>query len=115
MARKTLAERMSYLGLYPEDLELLAELRPVLDANVDDIVEAFHRQLLLFPETRRLFLEPNMKERFAAGQRHYMLSLADPQLGDDYVRERERSSSDRRDSSGVEFGDAPRRPASPGL
>jgi signal transduction histidine kinase len=92
MAKKTIVERMSYLGLYPEDLELLAELRPVLDEHVDDIVEAFYRQLLLFPETRRVFLEPNMKELFAAGQRHYMLSLADPQLGDDYLRDRERSS-----------------------
>ena len=92
MANKTLEERMSYLGLAAEDLVLLSELRPVLDAHVDDIVEAFHRQLLLFPETRRLFLEPEIKERFAAGRRHYMLSLAAAQLGDDYLRERERSS-----------------------
>jgi len=92
MAKKSLEERMSYLGLDPEELALLAELRPLLDAHVDDIVEAFHRQLLLFPETRRLFLEPAIKQRFAAGRRHYMLSLADIQLGDDYLRERERSS-----------------------
>jgi signal transduction histidine kinase len=92
MANKTLEERMSYLGLAAEDLALLSELRPVLDAHVDDVVEAFHRQLLLFPETRRLFLEPEIKERFAAGRRHYMLSLAAAQLGDDYLHERERSS-----------------------
>jgi len=92
MAKKTIDERLSYLGLDPEDLALLGELRPVLEAHVDEIVEAFHRQLLLFPETRRLFLEPNIKQRFVAGRRHYMLSLADTQLGDDYLRERERSS-----------------------
>jgi len=92
MAKKSLEERMSYLGLDPEDLALLAELRPLLEAHVDDIVEAFHRQLLLFPETRRLFIEPTVKQRFAAGRRHYMMSLADTEFGDDYVRERERSS-----------------------
>ncbi len=92
MAKKTIEERLGYLGLDPEDLKLLAELRPVLEAHVDDIVEAFHRQLLLFPETRRLFLEPHAKERFVAGRRHYMLSLADTHFGDDYLRERERSS-----------------------
>jgi len=92
MAKKTIEERLGYLGLDPEDLMLLAELRPVLEAHVDDIVEAFHRQLLLFPETRRLFLEPHAKERFVAGRRHYMLSLADTHFGDDYLRERERSS-----------------------
>ena len=92
MAKKTIEERLGYLGLDPEDLKLLAELRPVLEAHVDDIVEAFHRQLLLFPETRRLFLEPHAKERFVAGRRHYMLSLADTHFGDDYLRERERSA-----------------------
>src|SRR5262245_20239239 len=92
MAKKTIEERLGYLGLDPEDLKLLSELRPVLDAHVDDIVDAFHRQLLLFPETRRLFLEPNIKERFVAGRRHYMMSLADTHFGDDYLRERERSS-----------------------
>src|SRR2546427_7648673 len=86
MAKKTIEERLAYLGLDPEDLKLLSELRPVLDAHVDDIVDAFHRQLLLFPETRRLFLEPHVKERFVAGRRHYMMSLADTQVGDDYLR-----------------------------
>ena len=91
MAKKTIEERLGYLGLDPEDLKLLAELRPVLEAHVDDIVEACHRQLLLFPETRRLFLEPHAKERFVAGRRHYVLSLADTHFGVDYLRERERS------------------------
>ena len=92
MAKKSIEERLTYLGLDPDDLDLLAELRPVLEANVDGIVDAFHRQLLLFPETRRLFLEPHAKERFFAGRRHYMMSLADTHLGDDYLRERERSA-----------------------
>src|SRR5258706_2705160 len=92
MARKPVEERLSYLGLDPEELNLLAELRPVLAAHADEIVEAFHRQLLLFPETRRLFLEPRAKERFVAGRRQYMMSLADTHLGDDYLKERERSA-----------------------
>jgi signal transduction histidine kinase len=92
MAKKTIDERLGYLGLEPEDLKLLAELRPVLETHVDDIVESFHRQLLLFPETRRLFLEPHAKERFVVGRRHYMMSLADTHLGDEYLRERELSA-----------------------
>jgi signal transduction histidine kinase len=92
MAKKTIEERLAYLGLFPEELALLAELRPVLDLHVDDVVEAFHRQLLLFPETRRLFLEPRAKERFVSGRRHYMMSLAATEFGDDYLRERERSA-----------------------
>lgn len=92
MAKKTIEERLGYLGLDPEDLKLLAELRPVLEAHADDIVEAFHRQLLLFPETRRLFLEPRVKEPFAAVRRQSLLALADTHFGDEYLRERERAA-----------------------
>jgi signal transduction histidine kinase len=92
VAKKSIEERLGYLGLDIDDLKLLAELRPALEAHVDGIVDAFHRQLLLFPETRRLFLEPHAKEKFFAGRRHYMMSLADTQFGDDYLRERERSA-----------------------
>jgi signal transduction histidine kinase len=92
MARKTIEERLGYLGLDPEDMQLLAELRPLLETHVDQIVEAFHRQLLLLPETRRLFLDPRVKEQFVAGRRQYLLSLADTQFGDEYLAERERSS-----------------------
>jgi signal transduction histidine kinase len=92
MPKKTIEERLGYLGLDTEELKLLSELRPVLEVHVDDIVDAFHRQLLLFPETRRLFLDPRIKERFVTGRRHYMMSLADIQFGEAYLRERERSS-----------------------
>jgi signal transduction histidine kinase len=92
MPKKTIEERLGYLGLDPEDLKLLGELRPLLEAHVDRIVDAFHRQLLMFPETRRLFLDPQVKERFVLGRRHYMMSLAETHFGDDYLRERERSA-----------------------
>jgi hypothetical protein len=49
MAKKTIEERLGCLGLDRDDLALLAELRPLLEAHADEIVEAFHRQLLLFP------------------------------------------------------------------
>src|SRR5262245_56125050 len=92
MAKKTIEERLDYLGLDRDDLALLSELRPLLEARVDEIAEAFHRQLLLFPETRKLFIEPNVKQLFAAGRRRYLLSLSETQFGDDYLHERERSA-----------------------
>jgi signal transduction histidine kinase len=92
VAKKPIGERLSYLGLEPQDLELLSDLRPVLEPHVDGVVDAFHRQLLLFAETRRLFLEPSTKEQFVAGRREYLMSLAGTQFGDDYFRARERSA-----------------------
>jgi signal transduction histidine kinase len=92
MTKKTIEERLGYLGLHPEDLKLLAELRPLLEVHVDGIVEALHRQLLLFPETRRPFRDPRVKEWFVANRRQYILSLANTQFGDDYARDRERAA-----------------------
>jgi signal transduction histidine kinase len=56
------------------------------------VVSAFYRQLLTFPETRRLFLDPTVKEKFVAGRRRYLLSLSEASFGDAYLRERKRSA-----------------------
>ena len=92
MPKKTIEERLGYLGIHPEDLRLLAELRPMLEAHVDAVIEALHRQLLLFPETRRPFRDPKVKEGFIADRRHYILSLANTEFDDGYVRDRERAA-----------------------
>src|SRR5262245_48071395 len=92
MPKKTIEERLGYLGIHPEDLRLLAELRPALEAHVEGIIEALHRQLLLFPETRRGFRDPRVKEAFFEDRRRYILSFANTEFGDDYVRDRERAA-----------------------
>jgi len=92
MARKTIEERLGYLGLHPEGLKLLAELRPLLETHVDGVIEALHRQLLLFPETRWPFRDPRVKEAFFTDRRRYILSLANTEFDVDYVRDRENAA-----------------------
>jgi len=92
MTRKSIEERLSHVGLDPEDLRLLSELRPLLEVHGEEIADAFHRQLLLFPETRRLYSDPAVKERVVTGRLRYLLSISDTQFGDDYIREREQSA-----------------------
>src|SRR5688572_11156589 len=90
MAKKTIQQRLSYFGLEPEELAILAELRPLLEAHADELVEAFYRQLLLYPETRRLFVDTAFRDQFIQGRRRYLLSIADTELGDDYLDARRR-------------------------
>jgi signal transduction histidine kinase len=85
-----LSQRLSFLGLSRGDLELLADLRPVLQKHADGFVAAFYRHLLSFEPTRRLLRDPVVKERLLAKQREYLLSLAGPTVDDDFIAERRR-------------------------
>jgi signal transduction histidine kinase len=92
MMKKSIQQRLSYIGLEPDELAILAELGPLLEEHANDVVEAFYRQLLLFPETRRLFMEASIKDQFIEGRRRYMISLAGTELSDEYLEERRRSA-----------------------
>ena len=84
----TLEQRIAYLNLTPSDLELLAELRPILEEHAEALVDAFYRHLLSFPDTRKLLGDPEIRERLLHAQREYLLSLAGPTLDDAFVKGR---------------------------
>jgi signal transduction histidine kinase len=74
----------------PEERALLARLRPVLEKHADDLVAAFYRHLLSFPETQRLLRDPEVTERLLGKQREYLLSLAGPEIDAAYIETRRR-------------------------
>ncbi len=80
--------RKTYLRLTPEDETLLSQLRPVLEAHVDDLVAAFYRHLLQFDETRRLLSDELITNRLLAAQRKYLLELVGGDYGPAYQAER---------------------------
>jgi signal transduction histidine kinase len=83
-----LRQRLSFLNLDQADLELLADLRPLLEQHVDSFVEAFYRHLLSFEPTRRLLGDPAVKERLLEMQREYLLGLAGPTPDESYLENR---------------------------
>jgi signal transduction histidine kinase len=83
-------QRIAYLDLGPSDLELLTELRPILEEHAEALVATFYRHLLSFPVTRKLLGDPAVRERLLHAQRGYLLSLAGPTLDDAFVEERRR-------------------------
>jgi signal transduction histidine kinase len=83
--------RESLLAFYEitdEQLARLAVLAPVLEKNADELVAAFYRHLLSFPETRKLLRDPQTTERLLGLQRGYLLSLASPAIDDAYLLQR---------------------------
>ncbi|MFI5217094.1 MAG: protoglobin domain-containing protein [Candidatus Limnocylindria bacterium] len=83
-------QRLSYMNLQPSDRELLAALRPILEAHAASFVAAFYRNLLSFGPTRELLRDPAVKDRLLVKQREYLLSLSSPTLDDAFVVQRRR-------------------------
>src|SRR5262245_33077390 len=69
---------------------LLAELRPTLEKQAEELVAAFYQHLLSFAETRRLLRDPKVTERLLTQQREYLLSLAGPEVDAAYIEARRR-------------------------
>ncbi|MFQ5415492.1 MAG: protoglobin domain-containing protein [Myxococcota bacterium] len=78
-------QRLAFLDLTDQDLERLAELRPLLEEKAPEFVAAFYRKLLSFPPTRQLLRDPEIKDRLVGVQREYVLSLSHPTLDEKFV------------------------------
>jgi len=83
-------ERLEFLGLTETDRRALVKLRPLLESEADRLVAAFYRHLLSFDATRRLLVDPAVKERLLGKQREYLLSLGTGEIDDRYFEERRR-------------------------
>jgi len=84
---KRLAEFFQYGS---EERAALARLQPLLERHADDLVAAFYRHLLSFPETQALLRDPEVTRRLLTKQREYLLSLAGPEIDEAYVAARRR-------------------------
>ncbi len=82
------ASLVAFFEITDEQLARLAELEPVLEKHADELVAAFYRHLLSFPETRRLLRDPQVTQRLLGLQRGYLLSLASPTIDDAYLQQR---------------------------
>jgi len=85
---RDLERRLAFPELGEDDLTLLADAQPVLEAAADGMVAGFYRHLLSFEATRHLLVEPAVKERLLVAQREYLLSLAEPKIDLGYLADR---------------------------
>jgi signal transduction histidine kinase len=79
---------VAFFRIDQADLDLLAEMREVLEESADDLVEEFYRHLLRFPETQELLRDERVRNRLLKSQREYLLSLADPVMDAGYMEQR---------------------------
>ncbi len=83
-------QRLAFLGLTQQDAQLLQALRPVLEPQVNAVVEAFYAHLLKFPATAELLRDAATVARIKQIQQDYLLRITDGNFDEAYFADRRR-------------------------
>jgi signal transduction histidine kinase len=75
MALEDWETRKAFLRFTKEEELALAALQPIMAEHVDELVGAFYRHLLSFPETRKFLTDELISTRLLEAQKRYLLSL----------------------------------------
>jgi signal transduction histidine kinase len=67
--------RKAFLRFTKEEEVALTALQPIMAQHVDELVEAFYRHLLSFPDTRKFLTDDLISTRLQEDQKRYLLSL----------------------------------------
>lgn len=76
------------LNLSKEDLDLLAELKPILEPRLDELAENFYKQILAIPALRQFIETHTTVERLRGTFKGYLKSLFTPMIDDKYIQSR---------------------------
>jgi putative two-component system response regulator len=87
---KEITLRKQYTELTEEDVILLTEVRPIVEAHLYELVEAFYSHLLQFEETRKILKDEDTVNRLKEAQGRYLTSLFSGDYGPRYVEDRMR-------------------------
>ena len=83
-------QRLAFVGLTPDDAQLLQALRPVVALHVDAMVAAFYEQLRKFPATAELLRDPATIAHLKLMQREYLLRITAGTFDAAYFADRRR-------------------------
>lgn len=67
--------RKAFVQFTPRDEEILASLKPLVEPEVDNLVEEFYALILRYEEMRELIRPAGTLERLKAAQKEYLLTL----------------------------------------
>jgi PAS domain-containing protein len=83
-----LHQRMQYLEMGPQDIDLLRHIHPLLQPHLPRIIDAFYQHLLSVPVLRQMLGDGATLARLRRVQSVYFHALTAGDYGNDYVRNR---------------------------
>ncbi|MBI4595661.1 MAG: GHKL domain-containing protein [Candidatus Tectomicrobia bacterium] len=88
ISREEIEDRKAYLDFTERDLQALTELKPIIEDNLDYLVEGFYQKLLKWERTRAFFKDEATVNRLKLAQRNYLMSLVAGEYDEDYFQSR---------------------------
>lgn len=86
--RQDIEARKSYLDFTEKDVKALLELKPIIEENLEFLVNSFYQKLLAHERTRVYFKDEATVERLKSAQRGYLRSLVSGSYEEEYFRSR---------------------------
>jgi methyl-accepting chemotaxis protein len=84
-----LSSRKEFIGIADGEIALLRELRPLVTAHADEIVDGFYRNIQRYPELLEVIERAGSNiDRLRAAQKRYLVELFDGDYGSAYVERR---------------------------
>jgi len=80
-----LAHRLALLSITEETKQHIASIRPVLEAEVSQVIRRFYRHIRSFPEGRRLIADDRIEERLRDAQKRHWNRLFSCAFDEPYV------------------------------
>jgi signal transduction histidine kinase len=80
--------RKQFLRLTKEEERTITALQPLVAEHVDELVAAFYRHLLAFPETRKFLSNELISTRLLEAQKRYLLSMVTGPYDETYEESR---------------------------
>lgn len=77
-----------YLDFTESDLKALLSLKPIIEENLESLVNGFYLKLLRLDDTRRFFKDEATVERLKLAQRRYLISLVSGSYDEEYFLSR---------------------------
>lgn len=80
-----LKESIKLLRLEQDQLDLLKEFKPIMERDVDQIVDQFYAHIMKLPQLKEIINEFSSVERLRGMQRNYLLSIFPDKIDEAYV------------------------------
>jgi PAS domain S-box-containing protein len=88
LSAKAIQLRREWLSFTDEDEALVKQIDPLIEANIDPMMDDMYAHFLSFPETQKFFPDEITLKRAQAGQKRYFLRICKGNYDENYVLER---------------------------
>lgn len=82
------ATQIKFVGLEEKDIANLVKIRPIIERNKEQIVDAFYQRVLEIPNLRMIIQNNSTVDKLKVTFKQYLIEMVSGEIGDKYVKRR---------------------------